>query len=253
MSLSDFAKGVPGLLGLSHADKVKHFGWYLHTERQKESFKASDVKECYDALHYDPPANLPRTLDALTEKKPPELLKKTGGLYRLHANVRAPLDAKYGKPDLVIKVEKNVGDLPGKLTDPAEQLFLEETLKCYRHTAYRAAIVMAWNLAYGHLLTWVLADEARLAAFNQGILARNSRKADLVVSRRDDFEKLKENEVVDIVSKLSGITDNMKRVLKEKLARRNMYAHPSSMHAERQHVDEMVLDLVNNIVLKLPC
>jgi hypothetical protein len=112
---------------------------------------------------------------------------------------------------------------------------------------------MAWNLAYGHLLTWVLGDATRLAAFNQGIPARNSKKADLVVSRREDFEKLKEDEVVDIAAKLPGITDNMRRVLKEKLARRNMYAHPSSMHAERQHVDEMMLDLVNNIVLKFPC
>ena len=252
MSLADFAKGVSGLPGLPHADKVKHFGWWLHTERAKQTFKVSDIRECYEALYYDPPANLARTLEALREKKPPDLLWKLGGFYSLHANVRAALDARYGKPDLVIKVEKIVADLPEKLTNPSERLFLEETLKCYRHTAYRAAIVMTWNLAYDHLAHWVLSDPTRLAAFNQAIAPKFSKKAHVVIQRREDFEKLSEGETVEVAGGLPGITGNMKKTLKERLDRRNTYAHPSSMHAERQQVDDMLLDLVNNIILKLP-
>lgn len=237
---------------MSHSDKIKLFGWFLHTEKTKHDFKVADIRECYDQSHFDPPANLTRLLDALAEKTSPELLKKPGGLYRLHANVRTAMDTKYGSPDSVIVVEAALADLPAKLNNPSERLFLNETLTCYRHKAYRAAIVMAWNLTYDHLLHWVLADVARLAAFNQGIVARNSKKVNVTIQVRADFEKFGEDEVIDIAATLSGITANMKRSLKEKLGRRNTYAHPSNMHAERQQVDDMILDLVNNIVVKLP-
>ena len=41
----------------------------------------------------------------------------------------------------------------------------------------------------------------------------------------------------------------MKKALKEKLGRRNTYAHPSLQTVGRPHVDEMIYDLVNNVVL----
>jgi hypothetical protein len=88
-------------------------------------------------------------------------------------------------------------------------------------------------------------------AFNAGIPKRNPKKAHVVITSRDDFEELKQDETVDIVGSLPGITGGMKKTLKEKLGRRNTYAHPSTMTITRASVDEMVTDLVNNIVLAL--
>jgi hypothetical protein len=250
-SLADFVARIPGFAALSHAEKIKHFGWHLQIERGHETFKVQGIRGCYDAVHLDPPANLPRSMDALTEKKPPDLLKKNGA-YRLHANPLAEMTKQYGHPESTVTVEKALAELPAKLTSASERLYLEETLTCYRHHAFRATIVMAWNLAYDHLLHWVMSDPARLAAFNAGIAKRNSKKAHVTIAVRSDFEELKEDEVIDIAGNLSGITDNMKRTLKEKLGRRNTYAHPSTMTVAKPQVDDMVTDLVNNIVLRLP-
>jgi len=152
---------------------------------------------------------------------------------------------------VVVKVEKMLTDLPGKIADEAERTFLSEALTCYRHSAFRAAIVMTWNLAYDHVCRWILADPKRLAAFNTGIPKRNPKKAHVSITARPDFEELKEDETVDILGGVPGITDNIKNVLKEKLKRRNRYAHPSTLIVERAQVDDMITELVNNVVLHL--
>jgi hypothetical protein len=96
-----------------------------------------------------------------------------------------------------------------------------------------------------------MADPGRLAAFNAAIPKRNAKKAHVMIAKREDFEELKEDEVVDIVGCLPDINGGTKKLLKEKLGRRNTYAHPSTLKIERAQVDDMITDLVNNVVLTL--
>jgi hypothetical protein len=102
-------------------------------------------------------------------------------------------------------------DLIGKVRDLAEREFLAEAIKCYRVEAYRACIVMVWNVAYNHLLNWLLNDPHRLAAFNAAIGKRNSKKAALVIAKYDDFEDLKEREVIDICNIANLVTSSVYR------------------------------------------
>lgn len=250
-SLAEFVEQVDGFSALSHAEKIKHFAWYLQEVVGTAQVTVANIRACYERAHLDSPRNLPRSMDALCEKKPPDLLKSKGS-YRLYANQMARLNSRYGKPESTVAVEQVLTQLPAKIPNESERLYLEETLTCYRHHAFRATIVMAWNLAYSHLLSWILADATRLALFNQGIAKRNPKKAHVSVNDRSHFEDLKEDEVIDIAGNLSGITGNMKKTLKEKLGRRNTYAHPSTMEISKPQVDDMVTDLVNNIVLQLP-
>ena len=123
-----------------------------------------------------------------------------GGGFRLEHKERTKLDQKYGGHETTIAVSQMMRDLVGKVSDQAEKTFLDEAIKCHHVRAFRAATVMAWNLAYDHLLRWVLNDAARLAAFNSKIAARVGAKkgAGLVIGKREDFEDLKEQEVLDI-------------------------------------------------------
>lgn len=232
-----------------HPERIKAFGWFLHTHGGADRFSAKDITRCYDETHTPQPGNMARFLSSLAETAKPQLLKDPRG-YRLSAAVRSEYDARFGKNTAVIVVEKMLTDLPGKIADEGERLFLEETLVCYRNGAWRAAIVMAWNLAYDHLLRWVLADPKRLADFNGRIAKRNPKKAGITIVAREDFKDLKEDEVVDILSGVTGFDDGVKRVLKEKLGRRNTFAHPSTLKVERAQVDDVVTDLVNNVVLR---
>ena len=251
MDAREFVASDPDFARKNHPKRIKAFGWFLHVHEQRERFNAGDIRRCYDVCDLNQPANMARFLESLSEKTPPELLHDAGG-YRLSQPIRGQLEREYGGVDSVVTIERMLADLPGKLSDEGERVFLVETLLCYRYKAYRAAIVMVWNLAFDHLLRWVLADPGRLMEFNAGIAKRNPSKAKVVIDSRDDFEDLKEDEIIDIVGHVSGISNGLKRLLKEKLGRRNTYAHPSLLHVERAQVDDMITDLINNVVLVLP-
>jgi hypothetical protein len=250
MELQQFVAHVKGFAGLSHPEKITHFVWYLHAHGGQDRVDQSAVRECYVMSHVPAP-NLSKEFSRLLERRPAVLLKDSRG-YRLALHARSGLDEEYAIPETTVVVSRLLSDLSGKIPDDAERLFLSEALKCYRATAFRAAIVMTWNLAYDHVLNWLLGDVGRLSAFNARIAGRigAKRAAALTVATREEFEELKEGEVLDIASALLPST-NIKRILDGELAKRNMAAHPSLIEIDRPQADEAIFSLVSNVVLKL--
>jgi hypothetical protein len=251
MEVQEFVALVPNFGGLSEPDKILHLGWYLHTERRQDRFDVPTMRKCFTDLHMEPPPRLARDMARLAERG--TLLEDSSG-YRLQLNARQALDRKYGGQPATVMVSQMLKDLVGKIPDQAERLFLSEALRCYRAEAFRATIVMTWNLAYDHLLRWVLADPARLTAFNKSIFLRIGAKrgTGLVMAKREDFENLKESEVVDICG-LAGLftSGNTKKVLDTQLTKRNLAAHPSLLVIGQPNADDAIYDLVNNVVLTL--
>lgn len=161
------------------------------------------------------------------------------------------LDAKYGVHQSVVQITKLLANLPEKIPDLSERIFLVEALKCYRVEAYRACIVMTWNLAFDHLLRWILNETQRLMDFNLSIGRRFPKKTQLTVAIQEDFENLKESEVVEICLTASLLSKNIVEILREKLKRRNLAAHPSQVVVTQAQADDAITDLVNNVVLAL--
>jgi hypothetical protein len=249
MDLKEFIGQVSGFADWSHPDKIKVFGWYLHAHVGSEYFTAAQIRECYDKLSLDAPM-LNRDLERMARKKPPELLKDGQG-YRLHGKVRQLLDAKYGQAQTTIVVTKLLAELPAKVPGIEERAFLDEVLRCYKAQAFRATTVMAWNLAFDHLLHWLLADAQRLAKFNARIPVRYPKKTGLAVGKFADFEELKESEVIEVCNSAGLLNSGVVRILQEKLGRRNTAGHPSKVEVGQPQAEDTITDLVNNVVLKL--
>ena len=125
-----------------------------------------------------------------------------------------------------------------------------EALNCYRVKAYRAAIIMAWNLAYDHLVRWIVSDPVRLNEFNLAIPVRYP-KSKIVIRNEDDFSDLKESELLEVCRAANLIHKNTAHILKDKLTRRNAVAHPSSIVVTQHQADDAISDLINNVILKL--
>jgi hypothetical protein len=249
MTLEEFAALVPGLTGMSHVDKIKHLAWFALTQDRRERFATAGIRRYYEQLHFEPPGNLSQLIVQLTGKKPPEVLKDKSG-FRLHARVKEQLDAKYALRPIQVAVPAMLQSLVGKVSDEAERLFLTETITCYKGHAFRATVVMVWNLAYDHLLNYILTK--RLADFNAAIARRYPKKAGLTITEKDDFlDELKEFEVIEIASTGGVVADNMKKILNDKLIKRNMAAHPSAIVIESAQAEDSLTDLVNNVILKL--
>jgi hypothetical protein len=248
VQLDDLKRAVPGFDELSHPERIKLFAWYLHTHAGRERVDVESIRRCYEQLHYNPP-NLSRDMARLAERRPLELLKDATG-YRLEARAREALDAKYGDAPSSIAVANLLADLPSQVPGADQSEFLRESLNCYRVKAFRSAMVMAWNLAYDHMLRWLLADPARLQTFNQRIPVRYPKKQ-VQIAIFDDFEDLKESEVVEVANSAGLLNGGMVKILDKELKRRNSAAHPSPTVFTQYQAEDSITDLVNNVVLRL--
>ncbi len=249
MEVEDLVRVMPNLARASHADRVKAFAWHLHTYRKADRFGLPDIRDSYDRLHYARPKNLGTCIAQLQGKKPPEILKDKRG-YLLEGRVREAYDAKYGSRPLTIVVDTLLADLPGRIPDEAERLFLAEAIACFRVKAFRAAIVMTWNVAYDHFEEWIL--RSHLADFNAQISRNFQKKAGVVITKKDDFSShFKEAEVIEIAKSAGFLHDNIKKIMSEKLTKRNLAAHPSLIEVTQFQAEDAISDLVNNVILKL--
>jgi hypothetical protein len=133
--------------------------WHVYVNQL--TFAPIDIKQCYDGLHEQAPGSFSGYFKNLVSQ---QILLKSKAGYRLAGPVRDALAAEFAPSGHRIAVTNLLRDLPARIPDLAERTFLDETLTCYEHTAFRASVVMAWNLAYHHLCDFVIRN--RLADFN---------------------------------------------------------------------------------------
>jgi len=247
-SVQEFSESVSGFHSKSAVDQLLLLAWWLEAVNGKTAFGTSDLREAFRQVGVDPP-NVSQYLDRLAAKKPPQILKAGAG-FRLAGIVRREMDKRFGGNPATVAVSKLLSDLPSKVPSLIERDYLSEALNCYKVKAYRAAIVMTWNLAYDHLMEWLLSDAKRLQKLNDGIKSRYPKK-NVEISIRDDFSELKESELIGACSTAKLLNKNVFEILESKLKRRNTVAHPSTVVVTQAQADDVITDLVNNVVLAL--
>lgn len=248
MTVQEVASSIQGLSDWSFVEKIKFFAWYLHAYGGCESFKGAEIKACFEQLHFAEPSSIHPFLTAMTRKNPKEVLKTTSG-FRLEARVRERFDTLYGQRPATTRVHKILSELPGRISTGDKQKYLDEALICFQNKAFRAAVVMCWNLAFDHLCEHVL--NKHLVEFNSQ-LPKSFPKADIAaVGKRDDFSELKESQVIQVCKSANIISNAVHKILKEKLDRRNIAAHPSGVSTPEPTAEEFIKDLIENVVLKI--
>jgi hypothetical protein len=248
MQLSEIVNTIPNLSAWSHAEKIKFFAWYLHYWKNLERFDQANLRACYDELHLEKPSNVSPYIKQLQDRKPKEVISDKHGYY-LEKRVRDQLQAKYGQRPSTVQVDKLLLELPSKVPNVLEKVFLEEALVCFRHGAFRAAIVMCWNLAFDHLSDYVLAKH--LSTFNAQLPITFPKSKISSISTKANLSELKESEFLQVCKSASIICGNLHKILIEKLNRRNIAAHPSSVIITQIQAEDFITDLINNVVLKL--
>ena len=200
-------------------------------------------------MNASPPSSIGPFITAMLKRKPPEALGSTSKGFKLEKRVKDGLDARFGQRPTAVYVDKLLASLPDRIPNVDQKGYLEEALVCFRNAAFRAAIVMTWNLAYDHICELVIAKH--LPDFNVQ-LPKSFPKADiLVINKREDFELLKESQVLQVCKSANIIGDNVHKIAKEKLVRRNIAAHPSGIVTTPATAEEFIRDLVENVVLPL--
>ncbi|MBW4504973.1 MAG: hypothetical protein KME64_00405 [Scytonematopsis contorta HA4267-MV1] len=250
MQLEEIASSISNIATWSHVQKIRFFAWYLHSYRKQDRFNPADIRACYEKLYLDKPSNVSPYLKQLRDRKSKEVIQDRRGYY-LVRQIREKFDQEYGQRSITLQVDQLLVELPDKVPDLAEQVFLKEAIVCFRYGAFRAAIVMTWNLAFDHLCSYVMTSH--LTTFNTQlkIANKNPKPRITAIAKRDDFNDLKESEVIEICKSAKIISGNLHKILREKLNRRNMAAHPSSEVILQFQAEDFITDLINNVVIKL--
>lgn len=249
--LGDLVERIPEFSKWNHTEKIKFFAWFLHTFKNKERVTGTDIGHCFDDLHEERPTSIAPFMVSLEKKNPKDMIRDSAG-YRLVKTVRNQFDARYALRGTTVKVEQLLADLPGKIPDQAEGEFLSEALTCFHNSAFRAAIVMTWNLTFFHLCTYVL--KHKKAEFNAEYPKRlpglhKKAKAPVIAIYEDFASDLKESEVVEICRSANIITKEQFNALDRQIGRRNSAAHPSTTVITVLQAEEFIHDLVANVIL----
>lgn len=244
--LEDLIRGVPQFDGWNHSDRIRFIGWYLHTYESRADFEVGDIRRAYKHLNLTPPSNFSQLANQLVDQE--HMIKRAGRL-ALDRRVRADFDANYGQRPTAVAVTRELLSLPAKVPGVAERAFLDEAIKCFGAGAYRAAIVMSWNLAYDHLLAWLFKNH--LAAFNAQWPVTFPAGKRLVVAKREDFADAKESHVIQVCRMANLFSPALKKMLDEKLDKRNSAAHPSDIVFTQIQAEAFIEDIVQNVLPKL--
>lgn len=250
MTLKELWAALPEAAAWNFTEQIKLFAWHLHTHVGKEAFSARDIQNCFEALTLQGPSNYGRQLQALEERRPKQMLKK-GSSYQLESRVRTSFDERYGLRDQTVVVHQLLTDLIPQMPNERSREYLQEALICFKHKAYRAAVVMTWNVTFDHMCNWILSDAGRLSGYNAQAQLQFQRRTPRVVAQRSDFQEYQESDVIS-VCRIAGLIDkNVSKVLSEKLDKRNQAAHPSGVVFDQLVTEGVISDLIKNVLLVL--
>jgi hypothetical protein len=153
-----------------------------------------------------------------------------------------------GKRTLILAdttVTEALANMQSTLNNEQEKIILADTLRCLEAGAYRAVIVMAWNLAYERLRHWIfISPRKRLKKFNTTLVARNK----TVIKNYEDFYVYGEHFVIETAYAVPLFTKHHHQVLLNALTDRNHFAHPTSRQATSATATGYVENLIVNIL-----
>jgi len=110
---------------------------------------------------------------------------------------------------------------------------------------------MAWILTMDHMFAFIL--QYKLAEFNAALSQNTDKSVKVkIITQRDDFTEMKESKFIDFCRIGKLISNDVRKILEQKLDTRNSCAHPSGININKSKVVDFIEDLVDNVILKYP-
>lgn len=243
-----FINSIDGAADLNATNLIDWFVYYLTVEGTEDVATAATIDRCFRDCDLAPPRNTAASLSKGLKGTPPKFVKVDGG-YRLHRMRRDELAKRWGSNRPVSQTSAALRKLDAKLPQGGEKSFLTETIDCFEAGANRATIIMCWILVVDHLYDYTF--QHHLAAFNAELAKVTDKRVKVTrVQNRDDFGEIPESKFIELLRASGIISNDIRKILEEKLGIRNSCAHPSGIAIKPSKVIEFVDDLVENIVLK---
>ena len=249
-SVERFYNSIERVEELAQAELIAFYLYYLSVELQADSGTAKEISSCFEACDLTPPANISARLAEGAKSSAKKYIKTNRG-YKLHRAYRIEIANRLGAETITTQTGTVLHGLVFKLPDGAKREFLSETIACFEIAANRATIVMSWCLTIDHLQNYI--TKAKLKEFD-AVLATNTDKRVKIksINSKDDFGDIPESKFIEFCRSAKIISNDVRKILDQKLGIRNSAAHPSAVTFGKAKVIDFVEDLVENVILKFP-
>ena len=249
-AVNRFYRSIEDAEHLSQTSLIELFVYFLTVEIAEMAATQRLIDSCFENCELAVPVRTSARLSEGLRTNPPRFIKVEGG-YRLERRARDALSSRLGGESIAVETEATLRQLEHKIPEGPTKAFLKETIDCFEAGAGRATIVMAWILTMDHLYEHVLAH--RRSVFNASLSKDADKRIRIsAVSKRDDFSEMPESKFIELCRSANIISNDVRKILDQKLGTRNSSAHPSGVRVGKVKVIDFVDDLVNNVILKYP-
>lgn len=232
---------------LPQKEQIKLMAFFYCLENDIDTFETKHVRDEFIKNKLSIPSGITSLVPQMSKSKPPIFLKINKG-YTLHRNIKKELEKNYCEDIHEIEVSSKLRDLLAIVKSIEQKNFLEEAIKCFEVRAYRASIILCWLLTMDVLYEYAL-KTINLGAFNLAIQSHGKYKK-LSLSKKDDFSDIKESDFIELLRVSKLISNDIRKILDEKLGIRNSTAHPNSIQIDDYKAIAFIQDLINNVVNK---
>jgi hypothetical protein len=241
-----FYNAIEGAQKLEPKDLVGFFAYYLTVEAGEDSATANAIEKCFNDCDLTPPSRIPAYLsEGVTAK----IFVKAKRGYKLQRHYREAISKQLGAESVVVQASAELRKLEAQLAAGSAKDFLKETIDCFEAGANRATIVMCWILALDHLTDYGMKHYG--PEFDKVLAGNTDRRVKVTsIKTRDGFSDIPEGKLIEFLRSSGAISNDVRKILDEKLGTRNSCAHASGIKILRSKVIEFVEDLITNVVLK---
>lgn len=250
MELEAFLSQVSDFDGASQSRQIDYFVYYITQIRGDQVATVAGVNQCFADCDLQVPDHTASRMSQKLSQKPPKLVKTASG-YKLHRSQKLIITEELNPVPIARQGGHGLRHLESSIGAGPEKVFLKEAIDCVEIGANRAAVVMVWLLSINHLQRHVLGH--KLEDFNAALAKRTEKKLkSLTVTSVDDFADINEGVFIALCRSANIISNDVRKILDQKLGIRNTAAHPSAVMVRESKVIDFVEDLVENILKKFP-
>jgi len=257
MTLDEFLAQFTNFKDFSRKSKILLVIYYLRKYHGITEFTGADIRRAFREAMIRIPSDLSKLLSALSSGRNSPLLKaptkhryslSIDGVYEVEAVLAAKPSTAQRQNEFLALAIPHLSKTLVRVNDKNRRDFLTEAISCLKIEARRATIVMTWLTTVDHIQDYILAK--KLNDFNQALTRRNDRYNRIAIVDKDDFGGIKESVFIEVCRSARIITNDVRKILDEKLGIRNSAAHPSTVTFHDTKVVNFIEDLVDNVILK---
>ena len=246
-TLKAFAAKFDDFAKWKSTQQLDYITYFLTTEGGQSSVTASNITDAFKTLDLKPYKRSSAYLSENASSLKGKYVKVDSGGYRLVQATFNDIDNQVKQEPVKIAVDAKLTDLINKVSDGSEKDFLLEASNCYRIEAYRAFIILVWIVTMDHVQKYIFAN--KLTEFNDAISKSSDKKLKRIINY-DDFSELKEVKFIELARSAGIFSNDVRKIMDEKLGTRNSAAHPSGIKLSGHKATEYALDLIDNVLLK---